>query len=155
MFMAHGRRLDVYRLGGFAWFVWGCFLFIGYVGGVNTALVDPQVGSKVFGVFMAALCFGYAYVIWRAATVVVYEGGVLVGTPVRPRWIPWDQIIDVSLQPDVSGYGQRGHVPVIQLKSGRPVRLGFFFVPDGRSADGDIAARVVNAVTKHLPDLDS
>src|SRR5260370_18573554 len=118
MFMAHGRRVDVYRRGGVAWFIWGCMIFMGLVGGVNTTLVDPQLGSKVFGVVIATICFGYAYVIWRAATVVLYAGGVLVGTAVRPRWIPWGQIIDVSLQPDISGYGQRGKVPVIQFEVG-------------------------------------
>jgi hypothetical protein len=150
MFMAHGRRVDVYRRGGVAWFIWGCMIFMGLVGGVNTTLVDPQLGSKVFGVVIATICFGYAYVIWRAATVVLYAGGVLVGTPVRPRWIPWGQIIDVSVQPDISGYGQRGNVPVIQLKSGRSVKLGFFFVPSGRSPERDIAVRVANALKNHL-----
>jgi hypothetical protein len=125
-------------------------VLMGYVGGVNTALVDPQLGGKAFGVVIAAICFGYAYVIWRAATVALYSGGALVGTAVRPRWIPWDQIIEASVQPDVSGYGRRGHIPVIQLKSGRSVRLGFFFVPDGRSADSDIADRVTNALKAQL-----
>jgi hypothetical protein len=150
MFRAHGRRVGVYRRGGIAWFIWGCMVFMGYVGGVNTTLFAPQLGSKVFGVVIAGICFGYAYVIWRAATVVLYSGGALVGTAVRPRWVPWDQIIDASLQPDVSGYGQRGHVPVIQLKTGRSVRLGFFFVPNGRRAERDIAVRVANALMNHL-----
>jgi hypothetical protein len=109
-------------------------------------LADPQFGWKVFGAVMAAICFGYAYVIWRAATVVFYSKGALVGTPLRPQWIPWDQMIDVSLQRDRSGYGRRGLVPVIQLKSGRHVRLGFFFAPDGSSSESNIAERLVNAL---------
>jgi hypothetical protein len=150
MLMAHGRAVGVYRRGGIAWFIWGCMVFMGFVGGVNTTLVDPQIGSKVFGVVIAAICFGYAYVIWRAASVVLYSNGVLVGTAVRPRWIARDQIIDVSLKPDISGYGQRGHVPVIQLKSGRSVRLGFFFEPGRRSSERDVAVRVVNALKNHM-----
>jgi hypothetical protein len=127
----------------------GCFVLFGLLG-VDGALVDPQLGGRLFGAVLAVVGFAYAYVVWRAATVVLYQGGALVGTPVRPRWIPWDQMINVSLQPDRSGYGQRGHVPVIQLKSGRSVRLGFFFVPDGRSSERDIAEHVARALRAQM-----
>ena len=148
MFIERGKQLRVLRRGGFAWLVTGCFVAMGLVFGAG--LSDPQFGWKVFGTVMAAICFGYAYVMWRAATVVFYSKGALVGTPLRPQWIKWDQMIDVSLQRDRSGYGRRGHVPVIQLKSGRYVRLGFFFAPDGSSSESNVAARVATALRAQL-----
>ena len=148
MVMTRGKPLRVYRRGWFAWLLSGCFVFMGLVFGAG--LSDPQLGWKVFGLVMAAICFGYAYVLWRAATVVLYAGGALVGTAVRPRWIWWHEVVDVSLQPDRSGYGRRGHVPVIQLKSGRSLRLGAFFVPDGRSPERDIARRVADALRAQM-----
>lgn len=57
--------------------------------------------------------------------------------------------MDVSIQPDRSGYGRRGHVPVIQLKSTRSLKLGFFFVPESGSK-GDIAQRVAAALKAQL-----
>jgi hypothetical protein len=148
MFMAHGRPQGVYRRGWAAWPISGGFVVMGLVYGAG--LSDPQFGWRVFGVVMAAICFACAYAIWRAATVAFYAAGALVGTALGPRWIPWDQMIDISLQPDRSGYGRRGHVPVIHLKSGGSLRLGLFFVPEGRSSERDIAERVANALRAHV-----
>jgi hypothetical protein len=89
MFAPHGKPLGVYRRGWFAWLISGCFAVMGLV--LGAGLSDPHLGWKVFGGVMAALCIGYAYVMWRAATVVLYSNGALVGTPFRPRWIPWDE----------------------------------------------------------------
>lgn len=150
MLMAHGKSLGVYRRTRLAWLLSGLFVFMGLVGG--TAFFDPHpgVGGKVFGVAIAALCCGYAYVIWRTATVVLYPSGALMGNAIRPRWVPWDQMVDVSLQPDGNGYGQRGRVPVIRLKSGKSIKLGFFFVSDGRSSDQDLGQRVAQALRAHI-----
>jgi hypothetical protein len=144
MFAAHGKPIGVYRRGWLAWLISGCFVVMGLVFGAG--LSDPHFGWKVFGGVMAALCIGYAYVTWRAATVVLYANGALVGTPVRPRWIPWDEVRDVSLEPDQNLWSRRGHVPVIQLKSSRSLKLGFFFVPESSGSNGDIAQRVADAL---------
>ena len=149
MFQAHGRSVRVFRRGGIAWVILACCGLFGLLG-VDGVIVDPQLGGRLFGVALAAFGFGYAYIIWRAATVVLYPGGALVGTPIWPQWIAWDQMTGVSVQPDRSGYGRRGHVPVIQLKSGRSVRLGFFFVPDGRNSERDIAEHVASALTTQM-----
>ncbi len=147
MFAAHGKALGVYRRAWFAWLISGCFVVMALVFGAG--LSDPHFEWKVFGGVMAALCIGYAYVMWRAATVVLYANGTLVGTPVRPRWIPWDEVRDVSLQLDRNLWSQRGHVPVIQLKSSRSLKLGFFFVPVSSGSKSDIAQRVTDALRAH------
>jgi len=148
MFAAHGKPLGVYRRGWFAWLVSGCFVLMGLVFGAG--LSDPHLGWKVFGAVMALLCIGYAFVMWRAATVVLYMNGALVGTPVRPRWIPWDEVREVSLQPDRNLWARRGYVPVIQFKSGRSLKLGSFFVPEGSGSRGDIAQRVADALRAQM-----
>jgi hypothetical protein len=148
MFKAYGRRLSVVRLGWLGWFLSGCFVFMGLI--LGAGLVDPNFIWKVFGVVMAATCFGIAYVLWRGANVVLYERGTLVGSPLGPRWIPWDEVQDVSLQQDRNLWAMRGHVPVIQLKSGRSVKLGLFFVLDGATSEGDLAQRVTLALRAHL-----
>lgn len=50
----------------------------------------------------------------------------------------------------VTGYGRRGHVPVIQLKSGRHVRLGFFFALDGSSSKSNMAESVATALRAQM-----
>jgi hypothetical protein len=104
----------------------------------------------VFAVIMAAICFGFAYVSWRIANVVLYERGALVGTPLGPRWIGWDEVQDVYLKPDQNPWGMRGNVPVIQLKSSRSVKLGAFLALDGAIAERDPAQRVALAVRAHI-----
>jgi hypothetical protein len=148
MFKRHGKRLDVVRRGLLGWFLSGCYVFMGLV--FATGLADPNLGWNVFGVVMAAICFGYAYVLWRTSNIVVYSLGTVIGTPVRIRWIPWDEVQDVSLRPDRNLWAMRGQVPVIQLKSGRSVSLGAFFVRDGVSSEDDLARRVVRVLRAHI-----
>lgn len=81
---------------------------------------------------------------------VLYANGALVGTPVRPRWIAWDDVRDVSLQRDRNLWSHRGHVPVIQLKSSRSLKLGFFFVTETSGSKGDIAQRVADALKAQI-----
>jgi hypothetical protein len=81
MFPTHGRSVRVFRRGGAAWVILGCFVIFGLVG-VDTAFLDPQLGGRLFGVVLAAVGFGYAYIVWRAATVVLYSH-------YRNRWGKW------------------------------------------------------------------
>jgi hypothetical protein len=151
MFKARGRRLSVVRRGWSGWVVSGCFVFTGLIFGLG--LFDSHFGWKVFAVVMAAICFGFSYVSWRIANVVLYERGALVGTPLGPRWIGWDEVQDVCLRPDQNLWAMRGNVPVIQLKSGRSVKLGAFLALDGASGESDPAQRVALAARAHIENV--
>jgi hypothetical protein len=149
MIRFQARKLSAYRRGGVSWVIWGAFVLFGLFG-LGGLIVDSQLGAKIFDMALAFLGFWFAYGIWRAARIAIYPTGVLVGTVVRPRWIPWTEIVDVSLQPDRSGYGRRGYAPVIRLRSGRQVKLGFFFVTERASSEQDIAHRVVQGLGAHV-----
>jgi hypothetical protein len=121
----------------------GCFALIALLG-LDGFLVDSQVGGKAFGAALALVSGGYAYVMWRAANVVMFTKGALVGTPLRPRWVEWDNVKEILVETDRDLYGRGGHVPVIRLKSGPSVKLGFFFAPVG--GQHDIALDLANAL---------
>jgi hypothetical protein len=143
IFRSRGRRLHVYRRGVVGWGVIGCFAVFALVG-LDGLLLDPTTGGKWFGVVFAAVSVAYTYVLWRVCSVVIYSRGALVGTLLGPRWIEWAEIEEVTLAKDRSGYGRPGQAPVIRLKSGRRVKLGAFFAPDGSKRD--IALAIVSAL---------
>lgn len=149
MFWLRGKPIRTYRRGGVAWLVWSCLLIIGLIG-VDGLLVDPQPVGKVSALVLAAIGFGYGYVMWRASRIVLYGNGILVGTGVRPRWIPRGELSDVSLQPDRDLWGRAGQVPVLHMRSGRGMKLGAFFSRDASPGNQGVAQRAAGLLAEYI-----
>jgi hypothetical protein len=149
MFRPRGTPITRLHRGGVAWLIWGCFVFIGLIG-VDGVLVDPQLFGKVSGLVLAAIGFGSAYLVWRAAHIVMYGNGVLVGTAVGPRWVQRGEISSVSLEPDRDLWGRPGRVPVIHLRSGRALKLGAFFARDGLRTSQTVAQAAADVLAAYV-----